>query len=216
MDDLGRLTQFDVGQLRIAARKVPDDNNARFRGYSHNFNSQISGYGHPIVLEFMATVIGLLYGIEVIAMNATQSRAARRALDRRLSQLPPAATFMPPAQGWIRAVRNALGMSAADLGARLQVTAASVSDMERSEHYHRIRLDTLTRAAEAMGCELVYALIPRGSLTEMVQQQALGQVGRQVHAVSRAMDLEAQSTQLDDEVVREEMQRLIDSGRLWK
>ena len=164
----------------------------------------------------MAIVIKSMNGLEVIAMNSTQSRAARRALDRRLSQLPPAATFTPPARGWIRAVRNALGMSAADLAARLQVTAASVSDMERSEHNHRIRMDTLQRAAEAMGCELVYALIPRGSLSEIVQHQAQAKVGRQVHAVSRAMDLEAQSTQLDDEVVREEMQRLIDSGRLWK
>ncbi|HEY8883188.1 MAG TPA: helix-turn-helix domain-containing protein, partial [Dermatophilaceae bacterium] len=112
--------------------------------------------------------------------------------------------------------RNALGMSAADLAARLQVTAASVSDIERSEHDHRIRLDTLERAAQAMGCELVYALIPRESLTEIVEQQARGRVGQQVHAVSRAMDLEAQGTQLDDEVVREEMKRLIDSGRLWK
>lgn len=149
-------------------------------------------------------------------MNSTQSRAARRALDRRLSHLPPAAAFTPPARGWIRAVRNALGMSAADLAARLQVTAASVSDMERSEHDRRIRLDTLERAAQAMGCELVYALIPRESLTEIVQQQARGRVGQQVHAVSRAMDLEAQGTQVDDEVVREEMKRLIDSGRLWK
>jgi hypothetical protein len=127
----------------------------------------------------MARVIKLMNELEVIAMNSTQSRAARRALDRRLSQLPPAATFTPPARGWIRALRNALGMS-------------------------------------AMGCELVYALIPRGSLTEIVQHQAQAKVGRQVHAVSRAMDLEAQSTQFDDEVVREEMQRLIDSGRLWK
>lgn len=149
-------------------------------------------------------------------MNSTQSRAARRALDRRLSHLPPTAAFTPPARGWIRAVRNALGMSAADLAARLQVTAASVSDIERSEHNHRIRLDTLERAAQAMGCELVYALIPHESLTELVQQQARGRVGQQVHAVSRAMDLEAQGTQVDDEVVREEMKRLIDSGRLWK
>src|SRR5674476_245015 len=56
-------------------------------------------------------------------MNSTQSRAARRALDRRLSHLPPAAAFTPPARGWIRAVRNALGMSAADLAARLQVVS---------------------------------------------------------------------------------------------
>lgn len=149
-------------------------------------------------------------------MNSTQSRAARRALDRRYSHLPPAEAFTPPARGWIKAVRNALGMSAADLAARLQVTAASVSDIERSEHDHRIRLDTLERAAQAMGCELVYALIPRESLTDIVQQQARTRVGQQVDAVSRAMDLEAQSTRVDDEVVGEEMQRLIDSGRLWK
>ena len=149
-------------------------------------------------------------------MNSAQSRAARRALDRRLSQLPQASAFTPPARGWIRAVRNALGMSAADLAARLQVTPASVSDIERSESQGRIRLDTLERAAEAMGCDLAYALIPRGSLTEIVQRQAREKVEQQTRAVARAMDLEAQSTQVDDEVVLEEMQRLIASGQLWK
>lgn len=149
-------------------------------------------------------------------MRSAQARDARRALDRRFSQLPPATAFTPPAHGWIKAVRNALGMSAADLAARLQVTPASVSDIERSENDRRIRLDTLERAAAAMGCDLVYALIPHGALTNIVQHQARMKVELQVRAVSRAMDLEAQSTQVDDEVIREEMQRLIDSGRLWK
>jgi predicted DNA-binding mobile mystery protein A len=149
-------------------------------------------------------------------MNSAQSRAARRALDRRLSQLPAASAFAPPARGWIRAVRNALGMSGADLAARLQVTPASVSDIERSESQSRIRLDTLERAAVAMGCDLVYALIPRGGLTEIVQRQARQKVEEQARADSRGMDLEAQSTQIDDEVAREEMERLIASGQLWK
>jgi predicted DNA-binding mobile mystery protein A len=149
-------------------------------------------------------------------MNSAQSRAARRALDRRFNTLPPATAFTPPARGWIRAVRSALGMSAADLAARLHVTAATVSDIERSESDRRIRLDTLERAAKAMGCDLVYALIPRDGLTGTVQQQARSKVGSQVRAVARAMDLEAQSTPVDDAVVSEEMQRLIDSRQLWK
>jgi predicted DNA-binding mobile mystery protein A len=149
-------------------------------------------------------------------MNSAQSRSSRRALDRRLSQLPPNSAFTPPVRGWIRAVRNALGMSGADLAARLQVTPASVSDIERSESQGSIRLDTLERAAEAMGCDLVYALIPRGSLTEIVQRKAREKVEEQTRAVSRAMDLEAQSTRVDDEVVLEEMERLIASGKLWK
>jgi predicted DNA-binding mobile mystery protein A len=98
--------------------------------------------------------------------------------------------------------------SGADLAARLQVTPASVSDIERSESQSRIRLDTLARAAEAMGCDLVYALIPRDGLVEIVQRQAREKVEEQTRAVSRGMDLEAQSTHVDDEVVREEMERL--------
>jgi predicted DNA-binding mobile mystery protein A len=107
-------------------------------------------------------------------------------------------------------------MSGADLAARLQVTPASVSDIERSESQSRIRLDTLERAAEAMGCDLVYALLPRGGLAEIVQRQAREKVEEQTRAVSRGMDLEAQSTHVDDAVVREEMERLIASGQLWK
>lgn len=164
----------------------------------------------------MAITIKLTIESKAIAMKSAESRTARRALDRRLSQLPPAAAFTPPARGWIRAIRDALGMSAADLATRLHVTPASVSDIERSESDRRIRLDTLERAATAMGCELVYVLVPSGSLADVVQQQARAKVEQQMQAVSRAMDLEAQSTPVDDEVVQEEIQRLIDSGRLWK
>ncbi len=92
-----------------------------------------------------------------------------------------------------------------------------MSDLERSESEHRIRLNTLERAAEAMGCDLVYALIPRGgSLGDIVTRQAQAKMSDQLRAVSRAMDLEAQSAKVDDEVVVEELRRLVDSGRLWK
>jgi predicted DNA-binding mobile mystery protein A len=149
-------------------------------------------------------------------MNSTGSRAARRALDRRFSAWPSAETLTTPSRGWIRAIREALGMSAGDLAARLGASDATVRDIERSESDHRIRLDTLERAAAAMGCDLVYALIPRRSLSDIVQQQAETKVNAQVRAVARAMDLEAQTATPDDEVVRAEIERLIDSGRLWK
>lgn len=149
-------------------------------------------------------------------MKANQSRSARRALDRRFAALPSAVEFVPPPLGWIRAIREALGMSAADLAARLGIATASVNDIERSEKAGRIRLDTLERAAAALGCDLVYALVPRVSLDEMVNHQARAKVEVHVQAVSRAMDLEAQSTELDAETVEDEMRRLIDSGRLWK
>jgi predicted DNA-binding mobile mystery protein A len=149
-------------------------------------------------------------------MNSAGSRSARRALDRRLSDWPSADTLTAPSRGWIRAIREALGMSAGDLASRLGARDATVRDIERSESDRRIRLDTLERAANAMGCDLVYALIPRRRLSDIVQQQAETKVSAQVRAVARAMDLEAQTAAPDDEVVRQEIERLIDSGRLWK
>lgn len=149
-------------------------------------------------------------------MKSSQARAARRALDRRLSQFPSARQFTTPPRGWIRAIREALGMSSADLSSRLGITPASVSDMERSERDRRIRLDTLARAADALDCDLVYVFLPRSSLTEAVEREATLKVTRHVTAVSRAMDLESQSADIDDDVIREEVHHLIDSGQVWK
>ena len=121
-------------------------------------------------------------------------------------------------------------MSAADLAARLQVTAASVSDIERSEHDHRIRLDTLERAAQRYAHDLGVwrkfretIALPMGLVDNKVCAIDDTWTGNyrldpfsaeQIGNIMRAQ-LEWKP-QVDDEVVREEMKRLIDSGRLWK
>jgi transcriptional regulator with XRE-family HTH domain len=54
----------------------------------------------------------------------------------------------------IRTTREELGLSGADLAARLGVTVGAISQMERSEREGRIKLDTLERALAAMGRRL--------------------------------------------------------------
>jgi predicted DNA-binding mobile mystery protein A len=94
---------------------------------------------------------------------------ARLRLDERLTLYrAPALRQRPPKTGWIATIRNALGMTREQLGKRLGITAASVADIERSEQNDRIQLDTLRRAAAALDCELVCALVPRRSLSETV------------------------------------------------
>jgi predicted DNA-binding mobile mystery protein A len=149
-------------------------------------------------------------------VNSNQARTARRTLDRRLRLLAPAERFQPPAKGWVRAIRESLGMSHADLGVRLGVTAASVSDMERSELERRVQLSTLARAADAMDCDLVYAFIPRHGLEETVQRAARAKLAIHVAAVSRSMELEDQAAPVDQEIVDDEIRRLIASGKVWK
>jgi predicted DNA-binding mobile mystery protein A len=144
----------------------------------------------------------------------------RRRLDRRLAawQELPAASFTRPHAGWVRAIRDALGMSAADLAARLGVSQIAVTKLEASERAGRVRLDTLERAAHALDCELVYALVPRTSLDATARAQAERVIARDFGAVANSMRLEDQGLSDDDE--RDArlglVERILDERGLWR
>ncbi|MYA39756.1 MAG: mobile mystery protein A [Acidimicrobiia bacterium] len=93
-------------------------------------------------------------------------------MDERYRRLDPLSQMLRPHRGWIRAVRDALGMSGAELGHRLGISQQRVAALEQAEKQFSIQLDTLERVAAALNCHLVYALVPRTSLTEAVKAQA--------------------------------------------
>jgi len=69
---------------------------------------------------------------------------------------------------WVRAVRQVVGMPAVEFARRMGVQEREVYRMEKAEEESRIELGSLRRAAEALDCELIYALTPRkGTLGEM-------------------------------------------------
>ena len=142
-------------------------------------------------------------------------RRAREALDKRLVPMGPASRFAPPRLGWIRAVRDALGMSAADLAARMGISGASARSLEEKEMTGGIRLSSLRRAAEAMDCTLVYAFIPNGSLEETVRRQARLVLDEQVGRVRQTMALEAQEEEMPASSLDEQLEGIIDSRRVW-
>jgi predicted DNA-binding mobile mystery protein A len=121
---------------------------------------------------------------------------------------------MPP-RGWVRAIREALGMSQAALAARMGVTPSAVAALERSEAADRAQLDSLRRAADAMDCDFVYAFVPRHGLDATVRKAALAQLAPHLRSVSQTMALEDQSTEVDKDVVDAEVEAIIDSGRVW-
>ena len=138
------------------------------------------------------------------------------ALERwRSADLPPR-----PPSGWIRAIRDGLGMSATYLASRLSVATSTVIRLESSEADETISLATLRRAADALGCELRYALVPRRPLEETLEARAAALALEQMAAISHTMALEAQAT---SPAAREEQTRaLIEALRsgsqraLWK
>src|SRR5216683_5188812 len=105
-------------------------------------------------------------------MKSDSRERARKHLDDRLFHLKPEDQFAAPPKGWIRAIRDALGMSGVQLATRLGVRPQTVDAIEKSEAGGTIQLKTLQRAAEALDCTLVYALVPRTSLKDMVQSRA--------------------------------------------
>jgi predicted DNA-binding mobile mystery protein A len=140
---------------------------------------------------------------------------AREVLDGRLTALGPATRYATPRLGWVRAIRDALGMTAAQLAARMGVTAPAVRSLEKNEIEGGARLSSLRRAAEAMDCTLVYAFIPNTSLQETVERQAAAVLGEQLSRVHQTMALEAQGGERVPSSVRAQLEALITSGRLW-
>lgn len=145
------------------------------------------------------------------------AKVARQALDRRVRPLQGSESVAVPAGGWIRAVRDALAMSAAQLGLRLGLTRQAVIALERSEVEGGIRLASLRRAAEALDCRVVYAFVPNTSLDERVRRRAAEVAASEIGRIDQTMLLEAQRVEraVAEEQLAALTESLIDSSRLW-
>lgn len=97
-----------------------------------------------------------------------------------------------PKTGWIKEIRRAIGMTAAQLARRLHVTQAAVTGWEDREQAGTISLSTLRKAADALDCDLAYVLIPRGSLESTVNRRISDVARQRVSDVGHTMGLEQQ------------------------
>ena len=66
-----------------------------------------------------------------------------------------------PPQGWLRAMRTALGLSQKHVANQITMTRQAYADLESAEVRGAISLKSLHRAAGAMDCDLVYFVVPR-------------------------------------------------------
>ena len=142
----------------------------------------------------------------------------RRVLDQRLAGLDDQIGPRPPF-GWIREIREALGMSTWELAPRMGVTASRVSKIERAEATGSLLLSTLEAAAAALDCRLCYVLVPNDPLQKMVRQQALRKA-TQIVAESRLSEEASVDAVLLEEVLSAEISalahELVDRRGLWR
>ena len=111
-----------------------------------------------------------------------------QALARLASDLLPAL----PQGGWIRTVREALGMNARQLAARVGVRVSTLLGAEKNEVAGTITMNQLKRIAAAMDCELRYVLIPREPLRSQVERRAEQLANEGVASVAHSMAAQAQ------------------------
>jgi len=111
----------------------------------------------------------------LIPMQNQDRLSARRRLDQRFEPLRSSRHLLaPPPVGWIRVIRDAIGMTAAQLGKRLGVSQQRALVIEQAEISGGITLSSLARAADALDCELLYAIVPRTPLVRLVEDRAAG------------------------------------------
>ena len=142
-------------------------------------------------------------------MKKDFSELKLRQLDAALSRCREAELPARPSSGWIKAIREALGLSATRLAERLGVTPSTATRLEVSEADETISLATLRRAAEALDCELRYVLLPKQTLVSTLESRATALARQQMASISHSMALEAQAT--PPEIVEAQTRSLAES-----
>ncbi|MBG7614120.1 mobile mystery protein A [Brevundimonas sp. BAL450] len=148
-----------------------------------------------------------------------QRALARKHLDRQLKGWRTLKRDRRPPHGWIRAIRDALGMSSRQAAMRMGIAQSTYTRFEQNEADDAITLATLRKAAGALDCTLVYALVPNRPLEDTVRERARQVADRRLGRVHHTMRLEDQAMTPDDLAL--ERERLVDDilrndmRRLW-
>jgi predicted DNA-binding mobile mystery protein A len=105
-------------------------------------------------------------------MNAQTNRLLIEQLSNRMKGLDRAELREPPAKGWIRSMRVSLSMTTSQLAKRVGVSQPTITEWEQREKDGTITMQTMKRVADAMQCDLVYALVPRKAIHTILEERA--------------------------------------------
>jgi predicted DNA-binding mobile mystery protein A len=131
-------------------------------------------------------------------------------LDRSLKPFYEAMSVSRPQRGWLRAVREAVGVPLKEFAEKLGIKPSSAASLEKTEAEYRITLGSLREAADVLGCQLIYAMVPKsGTIQELAERRIKDAVSANVRAVEHSMALEDQAVGNIDEKIREQTDRLL-------
>lgn len=140
----------------------------------------------------------------------SKSYLLRRELDADAKVLKPRLAPIPRF-GWIRNVRQALGMSQGDLARKLNLNPKTIHALEVNELNHKIQIDSLKKVADALDCDFYYAFIPRQGLENTYKEQAQRNAEAHLARVSNTMELEKQKVRFPKSRLEEVFKEILKS-----
>lgn len=137
-------------------------------------------------------------------MKKQDLKFVREQLDKKLEQYQVLKNITIPQKGWIRAIRDSLGMSMRQLADRLHVSKPRIARIEKDEIRGNLTIKSMHSIAEALNCQFVYGFVPNTTLKNTVRTQAVKIITDRMNNVSQHMLLEKQ------DIPNEEQNKLIE------
>ena len=143
-------------------------------------------------------------------------RLKLKQISRKVEQVRPCARTMEIKGGWIRCLRQALGMKLKDLAQITGLSAHSITELEQREVQGKVTVNKLKQMAEAMNCKLVYAFLPKQPLEEYVNQRAHQRALEILKTAEIHMTLEEQQVDVDfQERLDRLREKILSQGEIW-
>lgn len=139
-------------------------------------------------------------------MSHWDKKIMREQLDKKLKSLRPVPAIPPT--GWIKVIREALGMTTAQLAKRIGVNQSRVTHIEQAETEENLKLSTLNKIADGLGMKFVYGFVPKDNLEDIVRQQAKKLALKRMQRLDHTMRLELQN--LNEEEKEKAIQDMVD------
>jgi len=156
-------------------------------------------------------------------LNRKKTLNQRQLIDAKLAPLLELRNITMPLDGWLKAIRGALGLTAFQLAKRMKLQTSDVLHLEEREVSKSVTLASLDRAAKALSCRLVWSIVPEkpyDSLSEIVEKRAMNLAIKLVKEVDKTMKLEAQgiSSEASRKQAKELAMELTRNGdsRIWE
>lgn len=119
-----------------------------------------------------------------------------------------------PLQGWIKTLRELLGMTTVQFSKKLKVSQPRLAFMEKNEK--NLKISTMEKIADELNCDFVYALVPREKINDIIYNKAKQKALNIVNKVNYNMSLENQLSE-NNEVLEDVVDDLLSKKitKIW-